>query len=64
MYRIREMREEKKITQSQLAKLINVDQTAISQWERGITSPRMKTSLILAKALGCTLNDLIDRNAK
>lgn len=60
--RIRERRKEKGLTQTQLAELVNVDQTAISQWERGITQPRMKKCLKLAAVLGCTLNDLLDIN--
>lgn len=58
--RIRELRKEKSFTQAQLAELVEVDQTAISQWERGITQPRMKKCLQLAAVLGCTINDLLD----
>jgi len=57
---IRERRKEKGFTQIQLAELVEVNQTAISQWERGITHPRMKNCLQLATVLGCTVNDLLD----
>lgn len=36
---IRTLRKEKGLSQAELAKLIPVNQTAISQWERGITYP-------------------------
>ena len=36
---IRTLRKEKGLSQEELAKLIPVNQTAISQWERGITYP-------------------------
>ena len=57
---IRERRKERGLTQAQLAELVKVDQTAISQWERGITQPRMKKCVQLAMVLGCTINDLVD----
>ena len=57
---IRERRKQRGLTQAQLAELVEVDQTAISQWERGITQPRMKKCLQLASVLGCTVNDLLD----
>lgn len=60
--RLREKRKEKGFTQTQLAKLVHVDQTAISQWERSITQPRMKKCLQLAAVLGCTLDDLLDND--
>lgn len=34
---LRKLRKEKGLTQGDLAKMIHVDQTAISQWERGTT---------------------------
>ena len=39
MNRIRQLRKERKLSQEDLAKMIPVNQTAISQWERGVTTP-------------------------
>ena len=38
--------------------MIHLDQTAISQWERGVTQPRLKNCLQLAKALNCQIEDI------
>ena len=40
MNRIKELRQNAKLSQKELADLIGVNQTAVSQWERGITSPK------------------------
>lgn len=55
---LRKLRKEKGLTQGDLAKMIHVDQTAISQWERGVTQPRLKNSLQLAEALHCKVEDI------
>ena len=56
--RLRALRKEKGLTQTQLAQLVHVDQTAISQWERGIAQPRLKNCLQLAKILECNVEDI------
>lgn len=55
---LRKLRKEKGLTQGDLAKMIHVDQTAISQWERGVTQPRLKNSLQLAEVLHCKVEDI------
>lgn len=39
MNRLRKLRKEHKLSQQALAKMLGVNQTAVSQWERGITAP-------------------------
>lgn len=39
MNRIKQLRKEKNISQGKLAKILNVHQTAVSQWEQGRTTP-------------------------
>lgn len=56
---IRPWREEKGLTQCELAELLEVDQTAISQWERGRAKPRADKLLRLAEILGCTVEELL-----
>lgn len=58
---IRAKREAKGLTQCQLARAMGVDQTAVSQWERGETLPRADRLPMLAKILGCTVDQLLDR---
>lgn len=40
MNRIKELRLNAKLSQKELADIIGVNQTAVSQWERGVTSPK------------------------
>lgn len=59
---IAENRKKAKMTQSELAKRLKVNQTAISQWEAGRTLPRTELLPSIAEALGCTINDLFKNN--
>ena len=56
---IRELRKQKGLSQSELAALCNVHQTAVSQWENGRTSPDSDSLLILAAVLGVSVGTLI-----
>ncbi len=56
---IRELRKQKGLSQSELAALCNVHQTAVSQWENGRTSPDNDSLRILAGVLGVTVGTLI-----
>ena len=55
---LRTLRKEKVLTQVQLAQMVHVDQTAISQWERGIAQPRLRNCLQLAQILECSIEDI------
>ncbi len=52
--RLKIKREAKKLSQRKLGLLVNVSATAISQWERGETTPKGEHLLNLSKVLGCT----------
>lgn len=56
---IKELRLKAGLTQSQLAKKMNVDQAAVSRWESGETKPLRKCHKKLAKVLGCTVDELL-----
>lgn len=56
---IKELRLKAGMTQEQLAKKMNVDQTAVSRWESGNTKPLRKTHKKLARVLGCTVDELL-----
>lgn len=58
MNKISEFRKNKKLSQSELAELMNVSQNTISQWEIGIRSPCIKTAIKLAKILDTTVEKL------
>lgn len=58
-YRIKEIREEKKMTQEDLAKAAGLTRTTISLLETGATkSASSKTLLSIANALGTTIDSL------
>lgn len=49
--RIRQVRKAKKLTQEDIAKKLNINQTAISQWERGFTVPGKDNLILLCEIL-------------
>lgn len=62
---IREMRREKGISQQELAKLCGVHQTAVSQWEKGRTTPDRDSLRLLSKVFGVSVDTLLgeEKNA-
>lgn len=58
MNRIREFRNRKKLTQTELAKEINVKQNTISEWESGNKIPNVMKAIYLAEILETTVEDL------
>ncbi len=59
---IKVKRKQKKLSQSELAQMIGVNQTAVSQWERGATMPTLDKAAMIANALGCTIDELYGRS--
>lgn len=55
---IREYRKRAGLTQAELAKRMDVDQSAVSLWESGKTRPLRKLHQRLAEVLGCTVEEL------
>ena len=58
--KIKELRHAAGLTQAELAKKMNVDQSAVSLWETGKTSPLRKYRKKLARLLNCTEADLLE----
>ena len=56
---LREKRMEKGITQVALAKQTGLTNQAICNYEQGIREPRLRDAQALARALGCTVDELI-----
>lgn len=54
-----EKRKEKGMSQEQLASIVGVSRPFISQLENGEHSPSIKTAVALAKALDCTVDELL-----
>ena len=57
--RIKELRIENKITQPQLAEMIEVSNGTISFWENGKAAPNIQTCIKLAQVFKCTLDELV-----
>ena len=58
--KIKSLRKEHKLSQEELAKMIPVNQTAISQWERGITTPNPNALKRLCQIFNKTSNYFYD----
>ncbi|MCE4564357.1 helix-turn-helix transcriptional regulator [Maribellus sp. CM-23] len=58
---IRELREEKKLSQEKLAELCDLDRTYISLLERGLRQPTITTIFKLGKALGISPSKLVEQ---
>lgn len=46
-------------TQREVAKILGVQESAVSKWERGISKPRADKLPVLAKLYGCTIEELL-----
>lgn len=47
------------LTQTELAKQMNVHQTAVAQWETGRTAPSTEKLIRLASLFKCSIEDLL-----
>ena len=61
---LKEFREEKGISQSELAKLTGIKQQNISRWESGTTLPNIDFCVQLADFYGVSLDELVGRDLK
>lgn len=59
---LKRIREEKGLSQMQLAKLVGVSQGLIGQVERGSKTLTLPTAKAIVDKLGCTLYDLLDED--
>lgn len=62
-FRIRELRQQRGITQAQLAKELNLKSSStITMWEKGSRKPPSQMLPLLASVLGCTIDELFGRS--
>ena len=64
MSKIRVLRKKAGLSQNELAEKMNLGQTAISMWENGTNFPKSEMLPRLAEVLGCTIDDLFDKEGK
>lgn len=55
---IKYYREREGLTQAELAERVFVDQSAVSNWEKGKYPPRRRLLPLIAEALNCTVAEL------
>lgn len=56
---LKQLRQERGLTQEQLAIAAGTTQGSLSQWETGAVQPRLPAAARLAKALGVTTDEII-----
>lgn len=64
MLPIKALRQSKGLSQAELAALLNVHQTAVSQWEKGRTTPDLHLLTQMADLFGVTTDYLLGRTAE
>ena len=57
--RIREFRQNKKLTQDQFGEVCAATKSAVSQWENNITKPSIDNLVLLNQKLGCSIDWLL-----
>lgn len=57
--RLRELRKKENLTQAELAKILYVDQTAVSSWERGKSMPDTTKLQRIASTFGVSIDSLM-----
>lgn len=61
MNKIKELRTSKGYSQKELADILFVNQTAVSQWERGITTPNKNTLFSMCELFNCSTDYILGR---
>jgi len=59
MNRVKELREERGLTQTDMATILLVSQATLSNWERGIHDPDTEALIALSKMFDCTIDYLL-----
>src|SRR5690554_3113815 len=62
--KLKSLRINKKMTQEDLAKKLNISRQSISKWEQGINEPSIETLKQICLILDVSINDLIDDDRK
>lgn len=61
---LREIRKKKGMTQGELARRVSVNTQTICNYEKGIRKPNIDKAQDLARALDCTIDELVGNNAE
>lgn len=60
---VKRLREENQYTQAELGKIVGVSQQTIGDYEKGKKLPTIVTGVELARALGVTVEQLVDSDS-
>lgn len=60
--KLKELRKERKIKQSDIAKALNLTRPAISQWENDLRDPDIANIKALAKFFNITIDELLENS--
>ena len=61
---IKRARQERGMTQAQLAEAIEITQKDVSRWENGSRKPSLEKFVQICKALGASSDDILEINTK
>lgn len=64
MYRLKQLREDRNLTQENLAKLLKVGRTTVTLWESGVNKPRADMLVKISEILECSIDDLLCTDRK
>lgn len=56
--RLKELREEKGLSELQLAKVLGISSTTINRWERGLRIPNLDSLVLLSRFFGVSIDYL------
>ena len=62
--KLQTLRKENKLSQEQLADMLDVSRQSVSKWESGNTYPEMDKLIQISKIFNCTLDDLTNDEIK
>ncbi len=62
MNRIAQLREEKGLSQQELADAIGVNQSTVHRYETGEYIPRLRIAMRMIVVLDCTMDDILGRD--
>jgi len=54
------IRRERKLTQKDLANLLNISRSTVAMWETGKASPKRKDIKTIAKTLNISVDEILD----
>ena len=56
---LKRLRKQKRITQFQLAEALNISQTSVSKYERGVCQPDLNVVVLMSDYFGMSVDELV-----